>query len=122
MLLALLYEYIKSQSLRRYGPIHDYNHNDGTKGIFRKGMVITIKTNNDDDDDNDSNIDDEDDINDDDNNGDNGFQSVRVQRNQRGLWPREISLASAIYKIRPHLWRRLFEIQNAKKKIQNTKY
>ena len=83
---------------------------------------MTIKTNNDDDDDNDSNIDDEDDINDDDNNGDNGFQSVRVQRNQRGLWPREISLASAIYKIRPHLWRRLFEIQNAKKKIQNTKY
>ena len=109
MLIALLYEYIKSQSLRRYGPMHDYNHNDGTKGIFRKGMEMTIKTNNDDDDDNDSNIDDEDDINDDDNNGDNGFQSVRVQRNQRRLWPREISLASAIYKIRPHLWRRLFK-------------
>ena len=83
---------------------------------------MTIKTNNDDDDDNDSNIDDEDDINDDDNNGDNGFQSVRVQRNQRGLWPREISLASAIYKIRPHLWRRLFEIQNTKYEIQKRKY
>ena len=77
-------------------------------------MVMTIKTNNDDDDDNDSNIDDEDNIIDDDNIGDNGFQSVRVQRNQRRLWPREISLASAIYKIRPHLWRRLFEIQNTK--------
>ena len=101
---------------------NDYNHNNGTKGEFRKQMVMTIKTNNDDDDDNDSNIDDEDNIIDDDNNGDNGFQSVRVQRNQRRLWPREISLASAIYKIRPHLWRRLFEIQNTKYKKENTKY
>ena len=78
---------------------------------------MTIKTNNDNDNDND-----EDDIIDDDNNGDNGFQSVRVQRNQRRLWPREISLASAIYKIRPHLWRCLFEIQNTKYEIKTRKY